>query len=166
MANNRQNLPIDERFRAMNDPNINEHPIVPIQMQQPPFYSKDQVQNRNLDTGGRNMQREDPQYYPQDLNGQFANQQMPHDSRFEHASFDPSVGRTDHSFSSGPPIMQNPLMMLRNPTPPPRPPNRENKYDCLLKNSSGMSKAKRFIFRLKTELLPPRHPSAVIGRLI
>lgn len=129
MANNRQNLPIDGRFRPMTDPNMNERSIVSNQIQQPPFFNNESMQSLNLDSRSRMIQRGDPQYYPpQDLNGQYHNQQIPQEPRFDHANYDSSVGRPESNFQSGPPLMHNPLMQLRNPTPPPRPPIRENKY--------------------------------------
>lgn len=132
-------------------------------------------QNPNIGNGRMMQGGEHPPFFNQHQNaneqfnypmqgGQFARQPLHPEQRFDGPNFEMGQ-RPEHNFAAGPPNVSNPHLQLRNPAELPRshPGGIRSKSLCYQHLVSGASKIKKFMGRLKNEVLPPRHPSAVIG---
>ena len=124
-------------------------PLNPIQNQE--FFNNDMIPNPQM-----NPPRMIPGGGPPQ--GIFHPHPLPPSESFPYPSFPPEG--PFHQFDSA----------LRPPTSDPyslRRPNQTKSPSLISSQSSDqqMSKAKRFLFRLKAEIMPPRHPSATTGKL-
>ena len=166
MSNQRPGMPMDERFhlggqQSMNPPQMPPHPI-----NRPPFHGGDPMMERRIEHEERppifypsQDNRDGPMGYPRQEE-HFSQPQMLPDSPYERPEFDQNI-IPDRQFSVN---GGGPLMPLRNPNDSESSINpRHSKNFKVNSLVIGASKAQRFLFRLKNEILPPRHPSAIVG---
>lgn len=165
MANPGPNMPfMNNRFLNNGDQNNQNMINQQLNMNQPNMFPRDMHQNMRQDNDRMRGMSGNPQMFRPMMEQDNFMRTPPHSQtsgsnlqglRFDHINMSqPSMPSFDSNAPPG--SLNNQVMALRNPNPPINPINHQ---------FVGMSKAKRFIQRLKTEIVPPRHPSAVAGML-
>lgn len=130
MSNQRPGMPMDDRFRGMNDHGMDNHRMNQPQMHQPGYFNGNSDPGRNMNNPRMMPGGGHPPYYPPHQNpndhynfqmqgNQFGNQPMHSEPRFEHSGYE-MHHNVDRPYLGGPLGVSNPHMHLRSPTPPPR----------------------------------------------